>query len=262
MGLVPIKADTYLRDEGRVSDSRYRVACGWDAAPHLDEATKAKLLAGTPPHLRDARSKGIPSLGSGAIYPLMQEEFTCDPFAIPKHWWKAYGLDVGWNRTAAPFGAWDKDGDVIYLYSEHYRGQAEPSIHADAIKARGEWLTGAIDPAANGRSQKDGTALMDAYIELDLNLEPADNSVEAGILAVWQLLSTGRLVVFKTLRNWLSEHMLYRRDENGKIIKANDHLMDATRYLIMERHTVFRPPPVTLLPSDSDFAIADSRGGY
>lgn len=245
-----------------VTPSRYRVECGWNDVPHLDERTKAELLAGTPPHLRDARSKGIPSLGSGAIYPISQDEFTCEPFAIPSHWWKGYGLDVGWNRTAAPFGAWDKDADVIYLYSEHYRGQAEPSIHADAIKARGEWLTGAIDPAANGRNQKDGTQLIADYEEHGLNLVPADNSVEAGILLVWQLLSTGRLKVFKTLRNWLSEHMIYRRDENGRIVKANDHLMDATRYLIVERHTVFAPPPIKFQPSDSDFAIADSRGGY
>lgn len=245
-----------------VSPSRYRVECGWSHVPHIDEKTQAELLAGTPPHLRDARSKGIPSLGSGAIYPVMQEEFVCAPFAIPAHWWKAYGMDVGWKRTAAIFGAWDKDSDVIYLYSEHYRGQAEPSIHADAIKARGLWLTGAIDPASAGSNQKDGTALLDQYGELDLNLVPADNSVEAGILAVLQLLSSGRLKVFSTLRNWLSEHMIYRRDENGKIIKKEDHALDATRYLIMERHTVFRPPPVSLLPSDSDFTIADSRGGY
>lgn len=245
-----------------VSPSRYRVEAGWQDVPHLDEKTKAELLAGTPPHLRDARSKGIPSLGSGAIYPISQDEFTCDPFAIPSHWWKGYGLDVGWNRTAGVFGAWDKDSDVIYLYSEHYRGQAEPSVHAEAIKARGEWLTGAIDPAANGRSQRDGGQLLEDYIALGLNLEPADNSVEAGILQVWQLLSTGRLKVFKTLRNWLSEHMVYRRDENGKIVKKYDHALDGTRYLIVERHTVFRPPPIKLTPSDTDFVIADSRGGY
>ena len=33
--------------------------------------------------------------------------------------------------------------------------------------------------------------------------------------------------------NWFSEFRLYRRDENGKIVKDKDHLMDSTRYLIM-----------------------------
>jgi hypothetical protein len=35
------------------------------------------------------------------------------------------------------------------------------------------------------------------------------------------------------LQNWLSEFRIYRRDEKGRIIKQNDHLMDTTRYLIM-----------------------------
>ena len=35
---------------------------GWDDVPHLEERTKTELLESTPPHLRDARSKGIPSL--------------------------------------------------------------------------------------------------------------------------------------------------------------------------------------------------------
>jgi hypothetical protein len=32
--------------------------------------------------------------------------------------------------------------------------------------------------------------------------------------------------------NWLSEFRLYRRNEKGAVVKENDHLMDATRYLI------------------------------
>jgi hypothetical protein len=62
---------------------------------------------------------------------------------------------------------------------------------------------------------------------------PAINSREAGIQAVWERLSVGKLKVFKTLGNWRAEQRFYRRDEKGKIVKENDHLMDATRYLII-----------------------------
>jgi hypothetical protein len=61
----------------------------------------------------------------------------------------------------------------------------------------------------------------------------AINAVEAGLYAVWERLSDGRLFVFSPLQNWLSEFRIYRRDEKGKIVKQNDHLMDATRYLIL-----------------------------
>jgi hypothetical protein len=42
-----------------ISASKYMVTASWEDAPHLDEKTKAELLAATPPYLRDPRSKGI-----------------------------------------------------------------------------------------------------------------------------------------------------------------------------------------------------------
>jgi Terminase RNaseH-like domain len=148
-------------------------------------------------------------------------------------WPRCYALDVGWNRTAAIWGAWNLDEDKVFLYAEHYRSQAEPAIHAAAIRARGAWIPGVIDPAARGRSQVDGTRLIEQYSDLGLLLAPAENAVEAGLYAVWERLSDGRLFVFNSLQNWLSEFRIYRRDEKGKIVKQNDHLMDATRYLIL-----------------------------
>ena len=122
------------------------------------------------------------SLGSGAIYPIETDEFVVKPFRIPEYMPRAYGLDVGWNRTAAVWGAWDRETDVLYLYSEHYRGQAEPAVHASAIKARGHWIKGVIDPASNGRQQSDGEQLIKLYRGEGLHLDNADNAVEAGIL--------------------------------------------------------------------------------
>lgn len=244
-----------------VNASKYLVNAGWDDVPHLDEDVKADLLANTLPHLRDARSKGTPSLGVGAIYPIEQSEFTVIPFEIPAHFAKGYGLDVGWNRTAAAFGAWDRDADIVYIYTEHYRGQAEPSIHADAIKARGTWLQGAIDPAANGRSQKDGEQLIENYRAHGLHLVNADNSVEAGLLEVWQLLSSGRLKVFKSCTNWLAEHRIYRRNDKGAIVKKFDHIMDATRYLVRMRADIMRCKPVENR-NITGFQIADKSTGY
>lgn len=223
--------------------SRAIVMCGWDDVPHLDADIKAEMLAKLPPHQRDARTKGVPSLGSGAIYPVPESEIVVDDMPLPDHWPRAYGMDVGWNRTAAVWGALDRESDVLYLYAAHYRGQAEPSIHADAIKARGDWIPGAIDPASRGRSQKDGEQLLENYQDLGLDLTTAVNAVEAGIYDVWQRMSTGRLKVFRSLSDWLGEYRLYRRDDKGRIVKKDDHLMDATRYLVMSGLDLARIKP-------------------
>lgn len=217
----------------QITSSKFLVQAGWADVPHLDEKTKTELREATPPHLRDAREHGNPNLSEGAIYPIPLSEVLVQPFRIPHYWPRAFAMDVGWNRTAALWGALDRDTDTIICYTEHYRGKAEPSIHATSIRARGEWIPGLIDPAARGRAQHDGEQLMATYQQLGLSLEAAKNAREAGIYAVWERLSTDRLKFFSTLQHLQAEYRLYRRDEHGNVIKEFDHLMDCLRYLVM-----------------------------
>ena len=238
---------------------KYVSQVSWEEVPHLNEEQKAEILASYSTHEREARSRGIPSLGAGAIYPFLEDYVTVEPFEIPIWWPKAYAMDVGWNKTAVIWGAKDPDSRQIYLYSEHYEGKAAPAVHASAIKARGDWITGAVDPRSDMRSQSDGTRLIDLYTEEGLDLVPADNSVEAGIFKVGQMLESGQLKVFSTLRNWLSEYRVYRRDENGKIIKKNDHLMDATRYLIMTATDYMETEPDPDSQSDTTYYSNSDR---
>jgi hypothetical protein len=208
---------------------------GWDDAPHLSDEEKARLMAATPPHLRDARSRGIPRIGAGAIYPFESAAVTVEDFAVPDYWARGYGFDVGWKATAAVLLAWDRTQDVIYAIREYKRGEAEPAVHAAAIARWGTGMTGASDPAARGRNQGDGTRLFDAYRDLGLALMLADNAVEAGLHECWTRLSEGRLKVFASLAQTLAEMRLYRRDEKGRVVKESDHLMDALRYGVMTR---------------------------
>ena len=230
--------------------SRFCMTLGWDDAVHLSDSQKKEMLAALPPHQRDARSKGTPQLGSGAIYPIEESTFVIDDMEIPPHWPRFFGMDVGWNKTAAVFCAWNREADCVYAYAEHYRGQAEPALHAQGIKAKGEWIPGVIDPASAGRGQADGIQILELYKAAGLNLETAQNGVESGIYEVWQRLSSGLLKVFKSLVNLRSEFRLYRRDDRGRVVKENDHALDALRYGLVSglaRATV-KPVPKTNAP--------------
>jgi phage terminase large subunit-like protein len=232
----------------------------WDDAPHLTREAKEELWKSIPEFQRKARSKGIPVLGSGAIYPVDESDFVIPPHDIPKYHPRAFGMDVGWNKTACVWGSRDNESGVITLYSEHYMGQQVPLLHAEAIRSRGAWIPGVVDPAARGRSQVDGTQLIHAYRECGLELQPAANAVEAGIYAVWQLLAAGKLKVFSSLNNWLQEVRLYQRDQDGKIVKQNDHLMDATRYLIMSGRDLMRCKPAEGEPPPAPMWISGEVG--
>lgn len=205
----------------------------WEDVPHLPKELKDAILASIPAWQRDSRTKGVPQLGAGAIYQVPTSDIEITGFELPKHWPKCFGMDVGWNRTAAIWGAYDRETSTLYIYDEYYRGQAEPSVHAAAILQRGKWIPGAIDPASRGRMQTDGSRLLELYQNLGLDVDVAENAREAGIYRVWEMLSQGRLKVFKGCTNTLSEYRLYRRDEKGQVVKKNDHLMDSLRYMVM-----------------------------
>lgn len=246
-----------------ISPSKYVVQAAWKDVPHIDAQAQAELLAATPPWLRAARTEGEPSMGAGAIYPIPIADIEYDPtiINIGKFWKRAYALDVGWNRTAAIWGAQDPSTGVIYLYAEHYQGQQLPMIHAAAIRSRGAWIKGAIDPAARGRSQVDGKKLISEYQSepCSLKLVPAVNEVSAGLEQIWQALATGRLKVSRALQHFKTEYRVYRRDEHGAIVKKNDHLMDAARYLWMTWDQVASLPKVEA--TATPFRAADARAG-
>jgi hypothetical protein len=224
---------------------KFVVNAGWDHVPHLSEQQKREELQRIQPFQRRARSEGIPQLGAGVIYPVDDDYLLIDPFEIPDYFPHCYSLDVGWNRTAALWAALDPNTDIAYLYSEHYVGEAEPPIHAAAIRARGLWIPGVIDPASRGRGQRDGKRLMEEYQKLGLDtLSVADNALDTGIQRTWTRMSTGRLKVFRTLKNWIAEKRVYTRDAKGHI-KADqaDHLMDCTRYIELSgvERAIIRP---------------------
>jgi phage terminase large subunit-like protein len=220
-----------VQDKGR-----YVVQAEWDDVPHLSEEAKAELYRSIPPHQRDARSKGRPQLGSGAIFPVPETDISVQPFDIPRHWPRAYGLDVG-TCTACVWGAIDPESGCIYLYREYYREGEEPAVHAAAIKGAGAWIPGVIDPAARGRSQIDGRALLDMYRDLGLDIETATHygrsPVETGLLEMWDAMTAGKFKVFSSLTRWFQEFRLYRRDDKGRIVKKFDHLVDGSRYLFL-----------------------------
>lgn len=251
-GAVPDKQD----------GSKCVVSATWDDVPHLTTQAKEDLLKSIPPFQRDARSKGLPQLGAGLIYPIPESAFTIEPFEIPKHWPRSYGLDVGWNKTAAIFGAYDRETDTGFIYSEHYQGEAEPAVHVAGIQGRGR-LPGTIDPAAKGRSQADGRNLMQQYRDLGLELTEAANAVEAGLFACWERFSTGRLKVFRNCQNLLSELRLYRRDERGKVVKERDHACDGLRYWVMTGIDIARAPVPPKPPLDPLLMMqAPGAGGW
>lgn len=221
---------------------RALITAGMRHAAHLSEEAIAEARDKTPAHLRAAVIDGDPTMGSGNVYQVPRSDIEFDYIKdskgkyieVPAYWKRIGGFDVGYNVSAYLSGAYDQDTDTLYVTDEFGATHQPPAVIVQGIKHRkGDKHPIMIDPASKGRSQVDGRQLIVEYRKEKLDVRPANNEVEAGIHAVWDRLSTGRLKIFKHCVKTFKEYELYQRDVNGKVVKKNDHFMDALRYMVM-----------------------------
>jgi phage terminase large subunit-like protein len=123
------------------SPDRHITSMTIDDVVHYTEDEKKKIIASYPPHELEARTKGIPVLGSGRIFPVPEDTIACDHREFPPHWPRIGGMDFGWDH---PFAAvelvWDRDTDTVYVSRTHRLKEASPIIHAATLRAWGKEL--------------------------------------------------------------------------------------------------------------------------
>lgn len=236
----------YLMEQ---SPDRTVISMTIDDALHYTPEDRARIIASYPPHEREARTKGIPSLGSGRIFPIAEEDIVIDPIPIAKHWAQIGGMDFGWDH---PFGAvrmaWDRDNDCVYVVANYRQRETTPILHAASIREWGDWLPWAWPHDGLQHSKDSGEQLAEQYKRQRVNMLPeratfedGTNGVEAGVSDMLQRMQTGRWKVFNTCGEWIEEFRLYHR-KDGKIVKERDDVLSASRYaLMMLRFAIAKP---------------------
>src|SRR5262245_15114083 len=212
-----------------------------DDALHFSEEDKQRIIASYPAWELDARTKGIPTLGSGRVFAVPEEYLAIEQRDFPAHWPRIAGMDFGWDH---PFAAvelvWDRDTDCVYLSRTYRCRETTPIMHAAALRPWGKHLRWAW-PRDGRRETLEGAgiALAEQYKQQGLNMwhehsqfEDGSVSVEAGLMMMLDRMQSGRLKVFKHLNDWWEEFRLYHR-RDGKVWKEGDDLMAATRYALM-----------------------------
>jgi hypothetical protein len=233
-----------------------------DDAAHISPEQRAAIIASYPPHEQEARVKGIPTLGSGRVFPVSEESITVDPIELPEHWARLGAIDFGYDHpTAAVRLAHNRDTDCVYITTSYRVREQIPLFHAAALKPWGDKMPWAWPPDANQRDKRAGGTLKEDYTRHGLDMLPehaqfedGGNSVEAGIMQMLERMQTGRLKVFKGLNDWFDEFRLYHR-KDGLIVKEYDDLMDATRYGLMDLRHAERPKRKPLRRQDTSWAV-------
>ena len=219
-----------------------------DDAGHYTPEQRAAIIAAYPEHERKARAHGIPMMGSGIVFPIVEESVSVNAFAIPEFWPRICGIDFGWDHPfAASWLAIDPDADIVYVTDCYREKNSTPIMHSAAIKARGSWIPVAWPHDGLQHDKGSGIDLIKQYRDQGVRALLArathppgrgqregegGNSVEAGIMDMLQRMQTGRFKVFSHLNDWWEEFRMYHR-KDGKIVKENDDILSATRYAVM-----------------------------
>ena len=211
-----------------------------DDADHLTADERARIVAGYPEHEREARAKGVPTLGAGRVFPVPEDMVRETAPVMPAHWPRIAGLDIGWDHpTAMVWLAWDRDADVVHVYDCYRVREQTPVVHAAALKARGDWIPVAWPHDGLQHDPGSGVTIANQYRAHGANLlaekatfADGSNGVEAGVMDLLDRMKTGRFKVAAHLNDWWEEFRLYHR-KDGAIVKEGDDLMAATRYALM-----------------------------
>ena len=236
-------SEVVMRYMSDASEDRQVTTMTIDDADHISPADRAKIIAGYLPHERDARTKGIPMLGSGKIFKYSEEtilEPAISKDQVPGHWAKLWGVDFGINH---PFGAvlllWDRDNDVVHVHHTVRVADQNPLQHWDAMKRVGAQVPVAWPQDGAAREKGSGVGVAQIYKNHGAHMLPKhathpDGSVstEAGIALMQEYMATGRFKVANHLSDWIEEYRMYHR-KDGQIVKVHDDLLSATRVGMM-----------------------------
>ena len=248
-GLTEIVKD-FLYD---IKPKQFLITASWDDAPHLNDEVKEQLMGAYTASERAMRVSGQPSLGSGVVFPILEDKITVEPFAIPEHWFRIIGIDLGFDHPNAIANvAWDNSTDTYYLYDEYSERGETFSMHANAIRAKGGDRIPVVVPhdAFKHDSANSGLKFIDLLEQrhgLNVVKEPFTNppdlrgkaearNVEFGVNWMLSMMEGGKFKVFATCTKFLQETKIYHR-KDGKIIDRSDDMISATRYacLMMTR---------------------------
>lgn len=244
MTMTPENGETelissYTKED--VEDAKFLLNVTWDDAPHLDEQAKKDILAGIPKWQHDMRSKGMPLMGEGMVYPIGEDEIVVDDFEIPDYFKLCAAIDFGASHpTAGSWVAYDADKDIIYLTDVYRKGGGGEEIiaqHAAVFNGKGHNIP-VIYPHDGDNEKGTGPTYRDMYVKqhkVNMHIkfsnegEAESNYVEPGLMYIYERMVTGRFKVFKSCHAYFEEHRRYHR-KKGKIVKKFDDLMDSTRY--------------------------------
>ena len=249
---TPLKgrSKVVLRFIDEASPDRAIITMSLDEAMHFTEEERKQRVAGYAIHERDARAKGLPILGSGAVFQfgqqLISEAIIRD---IPPQWFKLWGIDFGIDHPfGAALAAIDRDNDCIHIINAFRMVGGAARDHAEAIKTIAANVPVAWPHDGHQRDKGSGEELAAIYRRNGLSMladhatfDTGGYSPEACVMEIEDRAKSGRFKVASHLSDFWSEFALYHR-KDGNIVRTEDDIISAVFKIVMAKRFARQVP--------------------
>jgi phage terminase large subunit-like protein len=264
--LTPFSGMAWLYDQiyepwdlGRLAEPDCRVVVvDMDDNPHLSESGKRRQLQKYSGPEREARKSGRFVSFSGLIYPSPPETVP-QIEAVPAGAEVFRGIDPGWRHMCAVVYCFLDFDDTLVCFDEiALRGATVKEACEEMRKRDLRWGTrkdsgetiplkvnwSAIDPASRNKNAQTGRSDQQEFADHGIYTIPGQNAVSAGINRVRERIDEKRLLVaancselqgqFRRYR-WVMDAGRSEHEARETPVKRDDHLLDALRYVCMQR---------------------------
>lgn len=230
--------------ESTVHDYKaYLTAC-WADNPALSEEKKALLRANKTYEEIQLIEFGKRIVGRSSVFQIPEELFIkpAHEIILQTTWRYINGFDVGLNdATAIVYIAIDEDKDIIYIYDVYKVNNLRPSEHVNRLLTMSKNINipHMIDKSANnrmiGETKYDIDTVAKQYRHYGVNVILSEDKLlkdlkMSTIGEFHERAYNGKIIISDACKPLIEEMRRYRRDDKGRIIKNNDHAIDAMFY--------------------------------
>jgi hypothetical protein len=223
-----VKKQQFLSGEPLVKPELYAsmILNPEDNREHLPDDYISDILDALPEKQRARFRDGLWVKAEGTIYDKFDESMILNPLDLPKEFDRfAAGQDFGMNITNVKVGF---KGNAVFVLDDFGAYDMTTKTFNEELAERGWFFHNGenidfpiyCDPAGGERIQEIANGVK------------ANNSVDSGIDFIIAKIERGQFFISSKCSGVLSEIWDYCRDDDGEIIKVNDHYMDAMRYAV------------------------------
>jgi phage terminase large subunit-like protein len=210
------------------------------------------VLAQFPEDERQARETGDFIHFGGMVYPAGFERILAPPVIPSPDGLRPerlrdrdiyVGIDPGLKNAAFVWVAFDHDNRAL-VFAEALLQEKTPIDYAKMVRFINSQYAirepiYVIDPSARNRSLTNAESIQGELQRMGIPCMFGQNDVQAGVQSVRRRIQEGGMFVAENLKGLRGEAKKYRMEdrEDGefKIVKENDHRLDALRYVMMAR---------------------------